>query len=254
MNRWIAAPALLGALSLGVAACGSSGGSKAGSTGSSGGSSSSGSSGSNGEANKSVSQIGKDVQSAMAGLKSFHMAGSINSNGETIKLDMNLESSGPGGGTMTLNGSTFQMVVNGQALYFMGDANFWQQVGKLTASQASQVAGKWVTGIPSSSDLSSLAGLTNVSSFVNDLNSGSSGNSGGASKGSVATFNGHSALSIKSKDGTAYVAATGPAYLLGLQGANNGGTLTFDQFNTANPPSVPSGAINLGSLSGSGNS
>lgn len=231
MRRWIGGPMLAGALAVGVAACGGSSGSD------------------NGEAAKSVKQIGHDVEAAMKGLKSFHISGSVTDSGQKIGLDLVVESSGPGGGTMTMNGSSFQLVVNGSKIYFKGDQSFWQKVGGVNSSVAGLLAGKWVTGVPGSSDLQSFAQLTNVDSFVSGLASGSDNGSSG-SKGSVTTFHGQSALPIKSSDGTAYVAASGKPYLLGLQGGSQG-SLTFDQFNSATAPSVPSNAVDFGNLSGS---
>lgn len=239
MGRWMGGPVLLGALAVGVAACGGSSGSGNAGSGGSG----------NGEASKSVKQIGQDVEAAMKGLKSFHISGSVTDSGQTIGLDLVVESSGPGGGTMTLNGSSFQLVVNGSKIYFKGDQNFWQKTGGVNASVANLLAGKWVTGVPSSSDLQSFAQLTNVNSFVSGLGSGSNNGSNG-SKGSVTTFHGQSALPIKSSDGTAYVAASGPPYLLGLSGGSQG-SLTFDQFNSASAPTVPTNAVDFGNLSGS---
>ncbi|HEX5267871.1 MAG TPA: hypothetical protein VFW24_13975 [Acidimicrobiales bacterium] len=238
MNRWIGAPVLLGSLALGLAACGGSSGSGSASSGGS----------DNGEAAKSVSQIGHDVEAAMKGLKSFHISGSVTDSGQTIGLDLAVENSGPGGGTMSINGSSFQLVVNGSKLYFKGDQAFWEKTGGVNASVANLFAGKWVTGVPSTSDLQSLAQLTNINSFVSGLSSGSDSGPNGT-KQSVTTFHGQSALPIKSTDGTVYVATSGPPYLLGLQGGSQG-TLTFDQFNSATAPAVPTGAVDFGDLSG----
>jgi hypothetical protein len=239
MRRWIAGPLCLGALAVGTAACGSSGGSTgAGSAPPD-----------NGESAKSVQQVGQDVEAAMKGLKSFHLSGSVTDSGQTIGLDLVLENSGPGGGKMTINGSTFQLVVNGSSIYFKGDQSFWQKSGGVNASVANLLAGKWVTGVPSSSDLSGLAQLTNVANFVSGLSSGSASGSQGT-KGSVATFHGQRALPIRSSDGTAWVAATGQPYLLGLEGGSQA-NLTFDEFNSAPAPAVPTGAVNFGNLSGS---
>lgn len=238
MSRWIGAPALLGALAVGVAACGGSSGSGNAGSGGSG----------NGEASKSVTQIGQDVAAAMKGLKSFHIAGSVTDSGQTIGIDLVVENSGPGGGSMSMNGVTFQLVVNGSKVYFKGDQSFWEKTGGVNASVANLFAGKWVTGVPSSSDLQSLAQLTNVNSFVSGLTSSSSGGPNGT-KGSVTTFHGQSALPIRSSDGTAYVAASGAPYLLGFQGGSQG-SLTFDEFNSAAAPSVPTGAVDFGNLSG----
>ena len=164
MYRRIGGPLLLGALAVGTAACGGSGGSANAGTGPP----------DNGEAAKPVHQIGQDVAAAMKGLKSFHISGSVTDSGQTIGLDLVVESAGPGGGTMTMNGSSFQLVVNGSKIYFKGDQGFWQKAGGVNASVANLFAGKWVTGVPGSSDLQGLAQLTNVNSFVSGLTSGSS--------------------------------------------------------------------------------
>ncbi|HET6810100.1 MAG TPA: hypothetical protein VFH50_03750 [Acidimicrobiales bacterium] len=239
MHRWIGGPLLLGSLAVGLAACGGSGGS--------------GSAGSgppdNGEAAKPVHQIGQDVEAAMKGLKSFHIAGSVTDTGQTIGLDLVVENSGPGGGKMTIDGSAFQLVVNGSKIYFKGDQSFWQKAGGVNASVAGLFAGKWVTGVPGSSDLEGLAQLTNVNSFVSGLASGSDSGTN-ATKGAVSTFRGQRALPIRSSEGTAWVAATGKPYLLALEGGSQA-NLTFDEFNSAPAPAVPSNAVDFGNLSGS---
>ena len=250
MRKWISGPVLLGALAVGITACGSSSSSGNANAGNNNSNSSSGSD--NGEAAKSVQQIGQDVQAAMKGLKSFHLSGSVTDSGQTIGLDLVVESSGPGGGTMSEGGSSFQLVVdssNNNKVYFKGDQNFWEKAGGVDASTASLLADKWVTGVPSSSDLQSFAQLTNVDAFVSGLSD--SNNSSNATKGSVTTFHGQSAVPIKTSDGTAYVAATGAPYLLGLQGGSKG-SITFDQFNSATAPSVPTDAIDFGNISHQG--
>ena len=55
-------------------------------------------------------------------------------------------------------------------------------------------------------------------------------------------------------NGTLYVANSGPPYMIKLVGGpGQPGSITFDQYESAKPPAIPAGAINLNQLeSGSG--
>jgi hypothetical protein len=209
-------------------------------------SSSSGSSGSNGESSKSASQIVTDAKNAMESLNSFHLAGDVNQSGQTIKFDLVLTQT-VGGGTMSLGSSQFQIVDDGTNGYIMGDANFWSQVGGANSSTAQLLSGKWIFGF-SGQDLQQLAQLANSKNLLDSLTSSETSNS---TKGPVTQYLGQDAIPLKGKDGSiGYVAATGPAYILGVKGPSGQGEVVFDQFNTATPPQVPTNAVNFNNLGG----
>ena len=195
------------------------------------------------EASKSAVQIASDAVNAMASLNSFHVAGEIKSSGQDIKLDFNLGQS-VGGGSMSLGGPEFQIVDSGTDAFLKAGADFWQQVGGTSPSVANLLADRWITGFTASQlhDLSQFANAKNlVASFANAPSSG-------VTKGTVTSFRGHSAIPIRSSDGsTAYIAATGRPFLLGAVGPPGQGTIVFDQFNSAHLPAVPTDAINFGS-------
>lgn len=220
---------LLGGLgaSIALTACGSS---PSGST-------------SSGEPSKPASQIVKDAVAAMQTLSTVHLAGNVSQSGQNIGFNFVLTQS-VGGGSMTLNGSQVQVVDDGSNAFIKGGAAFWQNVGGASPSFAKLIAGHWVTGF-SAQDLKQLAQFANLRNLVGSFQPQSGSK---LRKQPTKTFDGVSALPLKDTDGSiGYVAATGPPYILGLQGPPGQGLLTFNEFNTAKAPTVPTNAVNFNS-------
>lgn len=67
------------------------------------------------------------------------------------------------------------------------------------------------------------------------------------------TVGGHQAQALRASDGsTAYIAATGPPYLLQVSSPIHGaqGKVMFSEFGTATPPTAPTGAIDIRTATG----
>ena len=201
-----------------------------------------------GEASKSANQIFKDAEHATQSASSVHISGLVVSGKDTINLDF-VDSSARSGGTISDNGATFQIVQSGKTVYLMGSA---ATMAKLGGGQAAGqlLGGKWLQTTTDNKDFGSLAGLFNLTNLVKSIQP-----TGTLQKGQVTTINGQSVVPLTdaSKKGTLYIATSGPAYMIKLVGPAHAGAITLDHYQTAQPPAIPTGAINLDQLqSGSG--
>jgi hypothetical protein len=201
----------------------------------------------NGIAAMTPDRIVAQVERAMDAQKTVHIAGDVQSSGgPSVHLDV-VDGQTRGGGTIAIEGSPLNVVVDGSTFYVKGDAAAW---AKLTgsASEGQSLAGKWLKTDTSNSDFSQLASLLTIPELVKALGRGPT-----PTKGPVTNVDGVSVLTLTTTDGTSYVATTGSPLLIsshGNGGSGGTGTLTYDQYNAATPPAPPSGAIDLGAVGG----
>jgi hypothetical protein len=218
------------ALTGGIAACGSS--------------SSSTSSG-NGIASKSPTEIVNEATTAVNGVQSLHVSGSVSSQGSPITLDLDLVSGKGGRGNMSESGLGFQLVALNNTAYLNGTPAFWRHFGGTAAEQLFK--GKWLKA-PMTGSFASLAELTDIHRLVQGLLS----NHGTLTKGAETTINGHKVIPItdSTRGGTLYVATEGKPYPIELsKSGSDGGRIDFDRFNESVPLSAPANAIDISKLS-----
>ena len=219
------------AIALGFASCGGS------SSGSSSGSD-------NGISSKSPDQIVTAVNSAVDGVNSVHVAGTVSSGGSKTTLDLNLVNGKGGQGSMSQAGLGFKIVAVGNNVYINGSNAFWQKFGGSAAAQL--LSGKWLKA-PATGQLSSIADLTNVRTLFSQLLS----SHGTLAKGSTSTVNGQKVLAVKdtTNGGTLYVATSGKPYPIQvIKSGSDGGQITFDHFNQAVALSPPANSIDISKL------
>ncbi len=219
------------AIALGFASCG----------GSSGGSGGSG----NGISSKSPDQIFTAVSSAVDGVSSVHVAGTLTSGGSNTTLDLNLVNGKGGQGSMSQDGLGFKIVAVGNNVYLNGGSAFWQKFGGNAAVHL--FSGKWLKA-PATGQLSSIARLTSVRTLFTKLLSGSHAN---LTKGSTSTVNGQKVIALKdtATGGTLYVATSGKPYPIEvIKAGSNGGQMTFDHFNQTFSLSPPANSIDVSQL------
>ena len=204
---------------------------------------------SNGEINKSPSQILKDAQAATASEPSAHVSGNIVSSGTPEQLDVTA-AHGAGGGTISMSGTTLQLVLHQPNAYVRADAASWN---KLTNNPAAGqlLAGKWLQ-TPTSGQFADLAKIADLTELAQNITP-----TGPLTKGRLTTVNGISVIPLTdsgAKGGTLYVAATGKPVIevLKSNGTTNSGSVTFDQYGKATVPAVPAGAVSLAQLEQSG--
>jgi hypothetical protein len=202
------------------------------------------SSSSNGVASKSPGAIISAADTAITGVKSVRVSGSIVSGGSRITLDLSLAAGKGGRGQMSENGLGFQMVVLDQTVYIDGSPAFWRHFGGAAAAQLFQ--GKWLKA-PANGSFASVALLTNVHELFTQLLS----SHGTLAKGATTTVDGQKVVAIKdtTKNATLYVATTGKPYPVEIvKTGSGGGRVVFDRFNQSVSVTAPAHAIDLSQL------
>jgi hypothetical protein len=200
-----------------------------------------GSSSDSGVASESPQKILSDSLAAAKGLKSVHAAGTVNSGGQHILLDMQLVGGKGGQGQITLNGLAFKLVGLNHYAYMQAPPAVWEKAGA-PASAAQQLQGKWLR-TPATGQFASIASLTDINSLFTQLltQHGKTLKTGG-----VSTVAGHKVVAVKSDQGTLYVAATGKPYPVEIvKPGSDGGKIDFDRFNQAVTLSAPTNTVDL---------
>jgi hypothetical protein len=213
--------------------------------GSSSSSSSSTSSG-NGIASKSPEQIVAAAKQTAIQARTVHVAGSIVSDNKPISLDMELVAGHGGKGKLTIDFLPVRLVQIDKAVYINGSAGFYKHVAGDAAAQLLQ--GKWLKTSASSSDFRELTQLTDLGKLI-DATLSSHGEK--LSVTGTSTIKGQKAVGITDeiRGGTLYVAATGQPYPLEIvKKGSEGGTVTFDRWNSPVKLTPPAGALDLSEL------
>lgn len=199
----------------------------------------------NGEASKSASKILSDAERATQSASSVHVSGRFRSNGDTIAIDF-VDSSKRSGGTISDDGATFDVILSGKTAYIKGSKATMTKVSGAAAGQL--LGGRWLQTTVGTKDFGNLTAIFKLSDLINSIQP-----HGKLRKDPVTTVNGHSVIGLTDTvlKGTLYVATTGRPYMIKLVGGTKGpGSITFDQFGSAEPPAIPSGAVNLEQLEG----
>ena len=205
---------------------------------------------SNGEEKKSATQVLADAKAAMLKASSFHVAGHTVDSGQTTVLDLTLSPT-RGGGSITTDGATMQLVVGGGEVYLKADQASWRKLGgsSMTAAAAQLVADRWVKAPTTNPDFRDLANIGDLKGFLSE----GLKPEGQVSKQAVTTVNGKHAVPLVDATGsTLYIAASGLPYALKIddtaKSSGGAGTVTFDHYGNATIPAVPTGAIDLTAL------
>jgi hypothetical protein len=203
-----------------------------------------GSSSDSGIASESPQKILSDSLTAARGLKSVHAAGTVNSGGQHIALDLQLVGGKGGQGQITLNGLSFKLVGLNHYAYMQAPPAVWEKAGA-GATAAQQLQGKWLR-TPATGQFGSIASLTDLNTLFTQLltQHGKKLKTGG-----VSTVAGRKVVAVNSDQGTLYVAATGKPYPVEIsKPGSNGGRIDFDRFNESVSLTAPTNTVNLGSV------
>lgn len=209
---------------------------------SSGGSSSQ-SSGSNDEASKPAAQILADAKQATLGAKTVQISGSYDGSGSDLSINV-VAGQGQGSGTVTVHSDTFHVVLHGKNVYLDASSATWNNITG-DSEIGSVVGNKWLE-VSKSGIGSDYAKLVTIPWWVSDVSvDGSLTNAG------TTTYEGQSAIDLRADDGdTIYVAAQGPAYILGIVHDGGEGSLNFSKYNTVRVAHAPRNAENLNNVGG----
>lgn len=201
---------------------------------------------SNGEASKPALQILADAKRAATSASAVHYHGSIVNAGSQLTIDLTVDASRGGTGTMSMQGLSFDLVRIGDKAYIRGSDAFYRKFAGAAAAQL--LHGRWLEFPANKGQLAVLTQLTDIGKFF-ALCEGKSG----VVKGGETTVDGQKAIAIRSKktDGTMYVATTGKPYPVEVVGGKSSpGTITFDGWGKSVTLTAPKGAIDISKLGG----
>lgn len=202
-----------------------------------------GGSGSGGEASKSGTAILADARQAALAAHSVRIVGSVHNARERISLDLSL-AQGSGGGTMTLDGSTVDVIRVGNTAYIRAGTDFYRRFDP--AAAAKLPAGKWVKVTTTTQNFAAVVSLTDLYAFL----TASLTPRGAVTKGAVKIVNGHKAIELRSRHGgSVYVATNGKPYPIEFTSrVAPVGIVTLSDWDSAKPPAAPPHALDFGAL------
>jgi hypothetical protein len=190
--------------------------------------------GTNGVGKLPADQIQSRTRTAAQSADAVHLAGNVATSGRTYKLDMRLKADG-GAGSVTAEGTTFQLLRIGEQLFLKADATFWTDAdGKGDGSDADAAAAdklddKYVKVPKGDPSYKKFSGFTDMDVLLDGLLTlhGALGTDGHHEQGGVRT------IRITGDDGsggTLDVALEGKPYPLRLVRAGSAGTLRFSEW------------------------
>jgi len=169
--------------------------------------------------------------------KSVHVAGKVTNGGQTMALDLHLQKGAPGYGSITVAGSTVQIVTTTTDVYMKADKAFWTNLGSAAAAEA--VGGRWVKAPASNASFKGLVDFTNFDVAVAEILKPT----GTLTKGTEGTVNGQPALPLKdSTGGQLWIATTGDPLPIQIDGEKAGEMVAFSDWNAAVTVPVPAAA------------
>jgi hypothetical protein len=202
-------------------------------------------------ATKSPGAVVATAAKAAEAASSFHMSGQIHASGKDIGIDLTVAPGKGATGTLTVNGAKVDLVLIGNNGYLRGSSEFFKEFASQAGSFAQILADKWLKFPANNAQLGSLTGPTNAKALFKSL----TGNHGKLENQGDTTYNGQSVVAIRdtTKNGTLYVASSGPPYPVALvKTGKNAGTISFDQWNQPVTLTAPKGALDFSQLAGKG--
>ncbi|WP_405588612.1 hypothetical protein [Streptomyces sp. NBC_01092] len=184
--------------------------------------------GTNGVGKLPAAEIQRKSRTAAVSAEAVHIAGNVVTSGRTYKLDMQLKADGATG-SVTAQGSTFQLLRIGEQLFLKADAGFWSDAGndgKADAAAVDKLNGKFVKVPQGDPAYKKFSGFTDKGVLIDGLLT---------LHGKLATDGRHEQAGVrtiritgdKGSGGTLDVSLEGTPYPLLLTRAGGAGTLTF---------------------------
>jgi hypothetical protein len=202
---------------------------------------------SNGIEEMTAAQALTAVKHAVAQATSVRISGTAQAGGKPLTLDLELAAERGGAGHVTAGGISFDIIRIGRQAYVRGDRRFWANFTESAALQT-LLAGKWLSAPADSAALASLTPVTNLTALLNEILAGH----GPLTMGDTTEIDGTPAIAIVdgATGGKLYVATTGPAYPLELQGKGKTGAVTFKDWDVPVPLEAPARSIDFSKLAG----
>lgn len=196
--------------------------------------------GTNGVGKLPAQQIQAKTRAAAGSAHALRLAGNVVTSGRTYRLDMRLSADG-GSGSVTAEGTTFQLLRIGEKLYLKADAGFWAQEdgkGDDTDAAADKLDGKYVKVPSGDPAYKKFSGFTDKDVLLDGLLTlhGSLDTDGHHEQAGTRTIR---ITGDKGDGGTLDVSLEGQPYPLRLARAGGAGTLTFSAWGKDFPLTEP---------------
>ncbi|MCD7439090.1 hypothetical protein K4B79_12725 [Streptomyces lincolnensis] len=197
--------------------------------------------GTNGVGKLPAEQIQSRTRTAADAADSVRLAGNVVAGGRTYRLDMRLKADGATG-SVTAEGTTFQLLRVGEALFLKADADFWSHAddkgGGSDTAAADKLGGKYVKVPQGDPSYKKFSGFTDMDVLLESLLTlhGSLGTDGHHELAGVRTIR---VTGDKGSGGTLDVSLEGEPYPLRLARAGGAGTLTFSAWGKDFPLTEP---------------
>jgi hypothetical protein len=202
-----------------------------------------------GLAAKSPEAIVAAATRAIDRVHSVRVYGSVNYATPTdeIRFDLSLVNGRGASGSLSEHGLAFRLVTLGDVAYVNGTTAFWQQFGGTNV--AAQLRGRWLRAPANHGDFASFSSLTNVHKLLTALLAGH----GALTKGATSVVDGRQVIAVHdaSRQGTLYVATTGPAYPVRIEnGSSDSGQIDFGRFDASVTLRAPAHSVDIFNLQG----
>lgn len=185
----------------------------------------------NGIADLEAAAILDKAKAALKSAKSFHIKGAVTE--ESDKIEIDLKNAGADfAGSMAFSGAKLELLSIGGHKYMRPDATFWNTIDSTgaTAKLMEQAVGtKWIKLADKDDSFSQFFGAADIDDMLST--------DGKLSKGEAKTVDGVPAFGLIDESdtkSTLYIATTGEAYPVKLEGPNGEG-LSFTEYGATFP-------------------
>jgi hypothetical protein len=197
----------------------------------------------NGIADLSADAALEKVKTAVEDVKSVHIAGTLDQQGQTFDLDVH-SARGKGQGTLTIDGGDMEVRLVDGTTYVKADASTFEKLGA-PAAQAQIIGGKWLKSGGAASQFAAFGQFLDLDQVFESLLEPQ----GEIEKGEETEINGDAAIALvdtAESGGTLYIATTGDAVPLRIskEGAD-GGEINFTEYDAEVTVVVPDGALDI---------
>ncbi len=186
---------------------------------------------------------------AIEGVHSVEVSGSVNdaSPRDEIHFDLHLVNGRGATGSLSEHGLAFRLVTIGKVAYVKATPAFWDQFGG--AAVATELHGRWLRAPADRGAFASFASLTDVHKLIAGLLAGH----GALTKGTTSTVDGRGVIAVHdaSRQGSLFVATSGPAYPVRIQNeSSDQGQIDFRSFGAPVTLRAPAHSVSIFSLQG----
>jgi hypothetical protein len=201
----------------------------------------------NGIASKPATQILAAAKKATDTARSVHVAGTVVSEGLTLKLNLDMLQGEGAKGKVSEGAISFEVVRIGNTAYIRGSRAFYERFGGREA--ATLLKGKWLKAPATSGQFATLGALTDLRQLLDPVFA----ERARLSKGSITKVDGRQAIALEdvSHRNVLYVSTAGKPYPVEIEGSKSStasGTITFSNWGAPVGLKAPAESIDITTL------